>query len=122
LAAEFGFHAGQFTAWKKQLLAGAAGLFEDGRSKRAAADAANDQELYEQIGRLKKEVEWLKKSAREDRRDHRRITRSVGRQRASPADLSHQGLSPLRGLYQAQAAYPPEDSPGEKAAIRLPDA
>jgi transposase len=65
LAAEFGIHAGQITAWKKQLLAGAAGLFEDGRSKRAAADAANDQELYEQIGRLKMEVEWLKKKAAE---------------------------------------------------------
>jgi hypothetical protein len=44
---------------------GAAGLFEDGRSKRAAEDAANDEELYEQIGRLKMEVEWLKKKAAE---------------------------------------------------------
>jgi transposase len=64
LAAEFGIHAGQITAWKKQLLEGAAGLFEDGRGKRAE-DAANDQELYEQIGRLKMEVEWLKKKAAE---------------------------------------------------------
>ena len=65
LAAEFGIHASQITAWKKQLLEGAAGLFEDGRGKRAADDAANDQELYEQIGRLKMEVEWLKKKAAE---------------------------------------------------------
>jgi len=64
LAAEYGVHAGQVTAWKKQLLEGAAGLFEDGRGKRAA-EAANDQELYEQIGRLKMEVEWLKKKAAE---------------------------------------------------------
>ena len=63
LAAEFGIHAGQITAWKKQLLEGAVGLFEDGRGKRAADDAANDQELYEQIGRLKMEVEWLKKKS-----------------------------------------------------------
>ena len=65
LAAEFGVHASQITAWKKQLLAGAVGLFEDGRGKRLAEDAASDQELYEQIGRLKMEVEWLKKKAAE---------------------------------------------------------
>ena len=65
LAAEFGIHASQITAWKKQLLEGAVGLFEDGRGKRAAEDATNDQELFEQIGRLKMEVEWLKKKSAE---------------------------------------------------------
>jgi len=65
LAAEFGVHAGQVTAWKKQLLEGVAGLFEDGRSKRAIEDSADEEELYEQIGRLKMEVEWLKKKAAE---------------------------------------------------------
>ena len=65
LAAEFGVHAGQVAAWKKQLLDGAAELFEDGRSKRATEDAADEEELYEQIGRLKREVEWLKKKAAE---------------------------------------------------------
>ena len=56
---------GQITAWKKQLLEGAPALFEDGRSKHRPDEAANDQELYEQIGRLKMEVEWLKKKAAE---------------------------------------------------------
>ena len=65
LAAEYEVHVGQITAWKKQLLEGAAGLFEDGRGKHVGEDAANDQELYEQIGRLKMEVEWLKKKAAE---------------------------------------------------------
>ena len=65
LAAEYEVHVGQITAWKKQLLEGVPELFEDGRSKRSAEDGANDQQLYEQIGRLKMEVEWLKKKAAE---------------------------------------------------------
>lgn len=65
LAAEFGVHAGQVTAWKKQLLDAAPALFEDQRSKRSDEAAANEEELYEQIGRLKMEVEWLKKKAAE---------------------------------------------------------
>jgi putative transposase len=62
LAAEFGIHAGQVTAWKKLLLEGAPELFEDGRSQRGE-ETTNEQELFEQIGRLKMEVEWLKKKA-----------------------------------------------------------
>jgi transposase-like protein len=66
LAAKFGVHSGQVTAWKKQLLAGAAELFADRRSGPDDAQA-QEQELYEQIGRLKMELEWLKKkSARLD--------------------------------------------------------
>ena len=64
LAAEFGIHASQITAWKKQLLEGASGLFEDGRGQRAE-DVTDEQELFEQIGRLKMEVEWLKKKSAE---------------------------------------------------------
>ena len=62
LAAQFGVHTSQVTAWKKQLLDQAAGLFEDGRTRRDET-AADEQELYEQIGRLKMEVEWLKKKS-----------------------------------------------------------
>jgi len=60
LAAEFSIHTSQVTSWKKQLLAGAPELFADGRSRQDET-SAEEQELYEQIGRLKMEVEWLKK-------------------------------------------------------------
>ena len=65
LAAEYEVHVGQITAWKKQLLEGVPGLFGDGRSQRTAEEAASHEELFEQIGRLKMEVEWLKKKAAE---------------------------------------------------------
>ena len=62
LASKFGIHTSQVTAWKKLLLSGAPDLFADGRSRQAES-SANEQELYEQIGRLKMEVEWLKKKS-----------------------------------------------------------
>ena len=65
LAAKFAVHTSQVTSWKKTLLADAAELFADGRAKRSDDRSADEQELYEQIGRLKMEVEWLKKKSAE---------------------------------------------------------
>ena len=61
LAGPYGVHPTLIHAWKKQLLAGADQVFQNG-SKAAAADAAAEKaELFEQIGRLKMELEWLNK-------------------------------------------------------------
>jgi putative transposase len=63
LASKFDVHPTLIHGWKKQLVAGAEGIFADG-AKAAIADAdARQAELYEQIGRLKMELEWLKKKA-----------------------------------------------------------
>jgi len=63
LAAEYEVHTSQVTAWKQQLLEQAPTLFEDGRQKKPDETIADEQQLYEQIGRLKVENEWLKKKS-----------------------------------------------------------
>ena len=65
LAGHYGVHPTLIHGWKKHLLAGAEGLFTGSvRAQAASADAeARQAELFEQIGRLKMELEWIKKKA-----------------------------------------------------------
>lgn len=61
LASQYGVHPTLIHGWKKQLLAGAQQVFANG-SKAVTTDAETEKaELFEQIGRLKMELEWLKK-------------------------------------------------------------
>ena len=62
LAKVFQVHPVQISQWKKQLLDGAESLFRDGRRREREEEQATQSELYERIGRLNVEVEWLKKS------------------------------------------------------------
>ncbi len=62
LAAQFGVHPTLIHAWKKQLLAGAEQVFVSG-SKATSPAEDKSAELYEQIGRLKVELDWVKKKA-----------------------------------------------------------
>jgi hypothetical protein len=48
--------------WKAQLLDNAATVFQDGRSKKKS-DETNVDELYQKIGRLEVELDWIKKKS-----------------------------------------------------------
>jgi len=65
LASEHQLHPNQVSQWKRQLLEEGATIFDNGTAQQQQRDMAQTEaELYEQIGRLKMEVEWLKKSTR----------------------------------------------------------
>jgi putative transposase len=61
LAAQYGVHPTLIHGWKKQLLTGAENLFAHGNPASTTDSEAEKAELFEQIGRLKMELEWLKK-------------------------------------------------------------
>ncbi len=61
LASQFHVHPVQIGHWRKTALEQLADLFVDGRkAKRSDGDVEKDA-LYEEIGRLKVELDWLKK-------------------------------------------------------------
>ena len=61
LASEHQLHPSQISQWKRQLLDDGEQLFRNDTSRQQREQAALETDLYEQIGRLKMELEWLKK-------------------------------------------------------------
>lgn len=61
LSQEYGIHPTQISTWKRKLLSEGAEVFHRGKSVQEKDQAKREVELYEQIGRLKMELEWLKK-------------------------------------------------------------
>ena len=61
---QYGVHPTLIHAWKKQLLAGAEQRLRQRRQGRHRPTPRPEKaELFEQIGRLKMELEWLKKKS-----------------------------------------------------------
>ena len=64
IASQFGVHPTMIHGWKKQLLDSLEDVFARSNARTTDNDAQSQREkaeLYEQIGRLKMELEWLKK-------------------------------------------------------------
>lgn len=64
IAAEYGVHSTQIAQWKKQALDGLPEVFSLGKSKQEHSEEALIASLYQQIGQLKVQVDWLEKKSK----------------------------------------------------------
>jgi putative transposase len=104
------------SAWKKELEEAAREFFADRRSRGKAREEVDVGPLYEEIGRLKMELDWLKKKLAIPNEEKRRLIEpgrkglSIGRQCA------------LVGLARSSYYYrPAEPDPYDQVLMRLLD-
>src|SRR5215204_1023737 len=62
IATHYGVHPNQVQQWKQQAIKQLPGLFARPPARAAQDEAAWRAQLYQQIGHLKVELDWLKKS------------------------------------------------------------
>jgi transposase len=63
IAQEYGVHPTQVGLWKKELQEQASSVFDAHRGPKPADPSASPERLYSEIGRLKMELDWLKKKS-----------------------------------------------------------
>jgi putative transposase len=86
IASEFSVHPNQIRLWRKHLMEQLPELFSSRRPQQEKAREEPEAEFYQQIGQLKMELEWLKKSHRLFCRDEAgRGGKSVGDDVGGPA-------------------------------------
>ena len=64
IAAEYAVHPSQIAQWKKQALDGLPTVFSPRASEQQKSEEALIATLYQQIGQLKVQVDWLEKKSR----------------------------------------------------------
>ena len=62
IAQEYSVHPVQVGQWKKVILEGAKTLFQSQRGPKVVDEPSDVERLYGEVGRLKMELDWLKKS------------------------------------------------------------
>lgn len=62
LSSEYGVHSNQITQWRKRMLEELPDIFSKNRQKKEKGAEELQAELYQQIGQLKVELDWLKKN------------------------------------------------------------
>ena len=60
---EYGVHPVQVGQWKKEIQAQASTLFEGKRGPKPLVAHSEPERLYSEIGKLKMELDWLKKKS-----------------------------------------------------------
>jgi len=65
LAAQHEVHPNQIRQWKKVLLDSLPDVFSDRRVRKETNEQEEKARLYEQIGRLQMELDWLKKKSQQ---------------------------------------------------------
>ena len=63
IASQFGVHPNQVSQWRKKVMEALPDLFATRRKKKDRDSEELQSELYRQIGKLKVEVDWLKKKS-----------------------------------------------------------
>ena len=61
LSSRYEVHSTQIGRWRQELISGLPDIFSDRRRKRDQEKVVEQSKLYEEIGRLKVELDWLKK-------------------------------------------------------------
>ena len=62
IASQYEIHPNQIMQWKKQLSEEAAGIFENGRARKPQDEKVLIKKLYQEIGQLKVEKDFLEDS------------------------------------------------------------